>query len=161
MRAYLSLGSNLGDSARVLRKTLSLLPAAGVRVCRASSFYKTEPVEFLAQPWFVNCAAEVETTLTPHQLLRKVKSIERALGRRRGKPKGPRLIDIDILLYENEVVHSPGLDIPHPGLTKRRFVLVPLREIAPTAKHPANGKTVRQMLRDTADRSKAVRVRKI
>lgn len=160
MRAYLSLGSNLGDSARLLRRALKMLRTEGVRVRQVSSYYKTEPVEFLAQPWFVNCAAEVETTLTPHQLLRKVKSIERALGRRRGKPKGPRLIDIDILLYENEVVHSPGLDVPHPSLSKRRFVLVPLREIAPTAKHPVNRKTAPQMLRDTADKSKVVRVKR-
>jgi len=143
MRAYLSLGSNLGESALLLRNALKLLAAEGVRVRKVSSFYKTEPVEFLAQPWFVNCAALVETTLTPRQLLRKIKSAERALGRRRGKPKGPRLIDIDILLYENVVVRSSGLAIPHPSMSERRFVLVPLREIAPKVAHPINGKRFR------------------
>jgi 2-amino-4-hydroxy-6-hydroxymethyldihydropteridine diphosphokinase len=160
MRAYLSLGSNLGNSARVLRKALKLLPAAGIRVRGVSSLYKTEPVEFLDQPWFVNCAAEVETALSPRALLREIKSMERTLGRRRGKPKGPRLIDIDILLYENVVVRSPRLAVPHPRLSERRFVLVPLREIAPGATHPVSGKTVSEMLRETTDKSIVIKLKK-
>jgi len=160
MRAYLSLGSNLGDSARVLRKALKLLPAAGIRVQRVSSFYKTEPIEFLDQPWFVNCAAEVKTALPPLELLRKIKSLERTLGRRSGKPKGPRLIDIDILLYENVVVRSSRLVVPHPRLSERRFVLVPLREIAPGMTHPVSGKTVSEMWRETADKSKVIKLKK-
>jgi 2-amino-4-hydroxy-6-hydroxymethyldihydropteridine diphosphokinase len=160
MRAYLSLGSNLGDSASLLRKALKMLPDSGVRVCRVSSFYKTEPVEFLAQPWFVNCAAEVETSLSPRALMRTLKALERAMGRRGGIPKGPRLIDIDLLLYENVVAGFPGLVVPHPRLTERRFVLIPLREIAPKVTHPVSGKTMTQMLRETGDKSKVVKMGK-
>jgi len=159
-RAYLSLGSNLGDSVAMLRKALKMLPAAGIRVGRVSSLYKTEPVEFLDQPWFVNCVTEVSTSLPPRALLRKLKSVEHGLGRRRGKPKGPRLIDIDILLYENVTVRSSRLTVPHPRLSERRFVLVPLREIAPKAAHPVSGKTISEMLRETADKSKVIRLKR-
>lgn len=158
-RVYLSLGSNLGDRVGQIRKALEMLSPAGVRVRCVSSFYKTEPVEFRAQPWFVNCVAEVRTDLRPVQLLNEVKSVERALGRRPGKPKGPRPIDIDILLYENLVVRSPRLTIPHERMSERRFVLVPLRELAARARHPVLRRTVLEMLRDTEDASRVVRLK--
>ena len=156
---YLSLGSNLGDRVGQLRKALELLPAAGMEVRRVSSFYKTKPVDRRPQPWFVNCVAEVGTELMPLRLLRACQAVERALGRRPGIPQGPRPIDIDILLYENVVVRSAALTIPHARLSERRFVLVPLRELAADLRHPVTQRTVLEMLRDTADTSQVIRLK--
>lgn len=158
-QVYLSLGSNLGDRLANLRTALERMAAAGIEVRRVSSFYKTEPVGFASQAWFVNCVAEVRTRLMPLQLLKTLKSIERALGRRSGVPKGPRPIDIDILLYENAVVRSAALTIPHLRLGERRFVLVPLRELAPHVRHPVVNRTVLEMLQDTRDLSQVVRLK--
>ncbi len=157
-RVYLSLGSNLGDRVAQIRKALEMLPSEGVPILRVSSLYKTEPVDFRPQAWFVNCVAEADTELMPLQLLKALKSIERALGRRPGIPKGPRAIDIDILFYENVVVHTPELTIPHARLGDRRFVLMPLRELAATARHPLTQRTVLEMLRETSDASQVVRL---
>ncbi|HEX5482502.1 MAG TPA: 2-amino-4-hydroxy-6-hydroxymethyldihydropteridine diphosphokinase [Terriglobia bacterium] len=157
-RVYLSLGSNRGNRVAYLEKALGGLEAAGIVIRHVSSYYKTEPVDFQPQAWFVNCAVEAETDLMPLQLLRACQGIERALGRRRGVVKGPRPIDIDILLYENTVVHSTELIIPHPRLDERRFVLVPLREIAPGLCHPVSQRRVEEMLHDTEDRSQVVRM---
>lgn len=158
---YLSLGSNVGERAGQIQRALAMLPGAGIVVRRVSSFYKTEPVDFRPQPWFVNCVAEVETELTPVKLLRAVKRIERALGRRRGIPKGPRPIDIDILLYENAVVRSSRLTVPHARLGDRRFVLIPLRELAAQVRHPVTQRTVSEMLTDITDKSRVVRLKQI
>ncbi len=157
-RVYLSLGSNLGDRVANIRRAVELLEEGGVRVCRLSSYYKTEPVDFLPQRWFVNCVAEAATTLMPLQLLKALQAVERELGRRPGIAKGPRPIDIDILLYENVVVRSPALTIPHERLSERRFVLVPLRELSPQLRHPVHRRTVPEMLQDTADSSRVVRM---
>jgi 2-amino-4-hydroxy-6-hydroxymethyldihydropteridine diphosphokinase len=152
-RVYLSFGSNLGDGAAKLRRALAMLPGAGVRVTHVSSFYKTQPVDFSPQPWFVNCVAEADTDLLPLGLLRRLKGIERALGRRPGGVvKGPRPIDIDILLFGDAAVQSAELTIPHARLEQRRFVLVPLNEIAPGVRHPVTQLTVREMLAQTSDR---------
>ena len=156
---YLSLGSNLGDRAANLRAALGQLTANGVRIDRVSSFYKTQPVDFAPQRWFVNCVAEATTTLMPLQLLKAVKSVERALGRHSGTPKGPRPIDIDILLFENVVVRTGALTIPHERLAERRFVLIPLRELAPHLQHPVLKRTVLEMLHDAQDSSRVVRIR--
>jgi 2-amino-4-hydroxy-6-hydroxymethyldihydropteridine diphosphokinase len=156
---FLSLGSNLGNRIQNIRKALDLLPQAGVEIRRVSSFYKTEPVGVGAQSWFVNCAAEVSTELMPLRLLKTLKSVERALGRRPGVSKGPRPIDIDILLYENVVVRSSVLTIPHERLGERRFVLVPLRELAAQGRHPVTQRTVLEMLHDTRDLSQVVRLK--
>jgi 2-amino-4-hydroxy-6-hydroxymethyldihydropteridine diphosphokinase len=156
-RVYLSLGSNRGDRVANLRRAFEELGKAGVKVVRASSFYRTEPVDFGPQPWFLNCAVEASTELMPMQLLKAVKSVEWTLGRRPGVSKGPRPIDIDILLYENVMVRSAVLTIPHERMHTRRFVLVPLRELAPAARHPVNKKTVAEMLHDSTDLSQVVR----
>jgi 2-amino-4-hydroxy-6-hydroxymethyldihydropteridine diphosphokinase len=143
--AYLSLGSNLGNRESNLRDAITRLGALGT-VRAVSSFYETEPVDFLAQPWFLNCVVLLETDLQPNTLLQRLLEIERALGRERLQPKGPRLIDIDILLVGNEVIREPGLTIPHPALHERRFVLQPLAEIAPNVIHPGLKKTAKELL---------------
>jgi 2-amino-4-hydroxy-6-hydroxymethyldihydropteridine diphosphokinase len=143
---YLSLGSNIGDRASNLQAALQQLAAADLRILRVSPAYETEPVEFTAQRWFVNLAAEAETELFPMQLLSRIARVERALGRVRTIPKGPRTIDIDILLYGRSVVHSAKLEIPHPRMSDRRFVLAPLADLAPDLRHPVTRKTIREML---------------
>jgi 2-amino-4-hydroxy-6-hydroxymethyldihydropteridine diphosphokinase len=158
-RVFLSLGSNVGDRVANIRKALELLSAARLEIRRLSSYYKTEPVDFRAQRWFVNCVAEVTTELMPLQLLKVLQSVERSLGRRSGVPKGPRPIDIDILLYENVVVRSSVLTIPHERLGERRFVLIPLRELAAQLRHPVSRRTVLEMLHDTTDSSQVVRLK--
>lgn len=148
--AYLSLGSNLGDRERNLRDALDLLAGPGLRVVRVSSFYETEPLEVRDQPWFLNAVAEVETELFPKQLLARIQKVEQQLGRKRTAPKGPRTIDIDILLYGSAVIDAEELQVPHPRLAERRFVLEPLAELAPDLRHPVSHRTVTEMLRAVA-----------
>jgi 2-amino-4-hydroxy-6-hydroxymethyldihydropteridine diphosphokinase len=153
--AYLSLGSNVGDRAGNLNAALDHLRAFG-EVVAVSSFYETEPVEFTAQPWFLNCAVKLNTEKTPAQVLAGIVEIEQQLGRQRGQQKGPRTIDLDILLFGNSIVDVPGLTIPHPTMQQRRFVLEPLAEIAPDALHPVFKRTI-QELRDALPPGQAVR----
>ncbi len=150
-RAYLSLGSNLGDRERNLEDALRLLEDDRLRVHRLSSLYETEPVDLPGQPWFLNQVAEVETSLTPLELLARIHYVEAALGRRRGLAKGPRTIDIDILLYGNLALETPDLIIPHPRMAERRFVLQPLAELAPELELPIQGKSVLELLAGTED----------
>src|ERR1700730_7171476 len=142
---YLSLGSNVGDRESHLREAITRLESAG-RVVSVSSFYETEPVEVVNQSWFLNCAVEIETTKMPKQLMAAALEIERKMGRQRPQSKGPRIIDIDNLFFCDTPVDSPELTIPHPAMHERRFVLEPLAEIAPEARHPVFKKTVREML---------------
>ena len=158
-RVFLSLGSNLGDRVAHLQRTIDRLSASGLAVQRVSALYRTEPVDFQAQSWFVNCVVEVATDLMPMQLLKTLKGLERALGRRPGVSKGPRAIDIDILLYENVVVRSSALTIPHERLAERRFVLVPLGELASHVRHPVTQRTVLEMLHETTDISHVIRLK--
>jgi 2-amino-4-hydroxy-6-hydroxymethyldihydropteridine diphosphokinase len=156
-QVYLSLGSNRGDRVANLHRAMEELGNAGVTVQRVSSLYKTEPVDFGPQAWFLNCAVEASTPLMPMQLLKAVKSVERILGRRPGVSKGPRPIDIDILLYENVVVRSASLTIPHERMNQRRFVLIPLRELAPSVRHPVSRRTVTELLQEAPDLSQVIR----
>jgi 2-amino-4-hydroxy-6-hydroxymethyldihydropteridine diphosphokinase len=156
--AYLSLGSNLGDRAANIERALTLLVAAGVRIIRRSSLYKTEPVDFTAQGWFLNLAAEVETALMPRQLLHAIRRVEQEMGRRRIVRAGPRILDIDILLYGTSTVRTPELEIPHPRMVERRFVLVPMAEIAPGLRHPVLKLAIAELLASTHDRSQVIRV---
>lgn len=142
---YLSLGSNVGDRAANLRSAIERLAEPGT-VKATSGLYETEPVDFRDQPWFLNCVVTVETGKTPRDLLAHVLAIEEAVGRRRTRDKGPRTIDIDILLFGDRVIDEPGLKIPHPAMHERRFVLEPLAEIAPGVMHPVFKKTARQLL---------------
>ena len=156
--AYLSLGSNIGDRAHNITHALEQLASHGVRVVKQSSLYETEPVELREQDWFLNCVAEVETNLRPQELMQVLLKIERSMGRERTVPKGPRVMDLDILLFGSELVHESHLEIPHPRMADRRFVLVPLAEISPDAMHPIRKKTIQQLLVDTPDRSEVRRV---
>ncbi len=152
---YLSLGSNVGDREANLKSAVARLAALG-RIVAASSFYETEPVEDIAQPWFLNCVVALDTAKMPKQLLAALINLEQQMGRQRLREKGPRTIDIDILLFGNSVVHTLGLAIPHPAMHQRRFVLEPLAEIAPEARHPVFKRTIRE-LRDALPAGQAVR----
>jgi len=152
---YLSLGSNVGDRGAQLREAQTRLGSAG-RVVAVSSVFETEPVEFTEQPWFLNCAVALETSSTPRQVMTAILRIEEEMGRRRVQKKGPRAIDIDILLFGNIVMQDPELTIPHPSMQQRRFVLDPLAEIAPEMRHPVLEKTIRE-LRDALPPGQVVR----
>jgi 2-amino-4-hydroxy-6-hydroxymethyldihydropteridine diphosphokinase len=154
---YLGLGSNMGDRAAMLQAAVRALESPRLRILRVSPVYETEPMDVPGQHWFLNQVAEAETDLFPLQLLRRTAKVEALLGRRRLAPKGPRTIDIDILLFGNSVVTMPSLEIPHPRLRGRRFVLAPLADLAPDLRDPVTRKTVRELLGELRGQS----VRKI
>lgn len=148
---YLSLGGNLGRRAANLARARRLLVAAGVEILRESSIYETEPVDYPDQPWFLNQVLEVRTALDPRSLLSLARSVETALKRVPTVAKGPRTIDIDILLASDLVVDTPDLVIPHPRLHLRNFVLTPLSELVPRLRHPILDRTVADLAQASAD----------
>lgn len=153
--AYISLGSNLGDCAGNLTEAIRSLRGAGLHVQRLSQIYETEPVDTFPQPEFFNMIAElrVEDENTPEELLAQLLHIEQQLGRTREVDKGPRTIDLDLLFFGDEIRDTEFLQLPHPRLHERRFVLVPLNELAPNLEHPVFRKNVRELLQQTPDRS--------
>lgn len=141
---YLSLGSNLGDRSFNLHQAIEKLGELG-KVAAVSSFYDTEPVELTSQPWFLNCVAKLDTEKMPRQLMAAILGIEQEMGRQRKQQKGPRTIDIDILLFGSSIIDIPSITVPHPKLHQRRFVLEPLAEIAPEVRHPVLKRSAREM----------------
>lgn len=154
---YLSFGSNLGDREKNLHAAISALADARVRVTSVSSIYETEPVDLREQPWFLNCVVQAQTAVPPLALLRALREIEASLGSQKLVPKGPRLIDVDILLYADKTIHTPELQVPHPRMLLRKFVLVPLAEIAPNLKHPSWSATAAELLSQAQDQSQVRR----
>jgi 2-amino-4-hydroxy-6-hydroxymethyldihydropteridine diphosphokinase len=143
---YISIGSNLGNREENCEKAIALLIKRGIKVIKRSSLCETEPWGVKEQPEFINVAVEVETHLRPEELLKNLKEIEIDIGRRESKLWGPRIIDIDILFYDDLVIKTPELEIPHPGINNRGFVLEPLSEIAPDKIHPVLKKSIKELL---------------
>ncbi len=157
--AYIGIGSNLGSPRENCERSIVLLGAhPKIEVTARSSFYKTEPVGSRDQDWFLNVAIQIATDLEPLALLDALLSIESSMGRIRAEKWGPRIIDLDILLYEDSVIKSDRLKIPHPEMTQRGFVLAPLAQLAPNLIHPMAKKTIRQLLSELPEDKKVVRL---
>jgi 2-amino-4-hydroxy-6-hydroxymethyldihydropteridine diphosphokinase len=150
---YLSLGSNVGDRARNINRAIARIQDAGIRIKKRSALYLTEPLELREQEWFLNCALQAETELPALELLHALQRVEQEAGRQRLIRSGPRTLDIDLLLFDSDVRRGPELEIPHPRMAGRRFVLVPLNEIAPTLIHPELHCAIADLLAKSVDRS--------
>ena len=155
---YLSLGSNIGQREQMLQSALDLLHCRDLAIRRVSPVYETEPVDYLDQPWFLNCVVEGESESQPLDLLHALRAIEARLGSQKAFAKGPRLLDIDILLFGDQSIDTPELQVPHPRMLARKFVLAPLAEIAPHLKLPQWAGTVTELLSATSDRSRITRL---
>ena len=150
---YIALGTNIGERDANLLQALLLLPESGVHIRRVSSIYETEPVDYLDQEWFLNAVLEGETELDALDLLSALRVIEARMGSKKAFAKGPRKIDLDILLYGNETIDTPELQVPHPRMLERKFVLIPLAEIAPGLRHPSWKAGVAHLLAASSDHS--------
>jgi len=158
MRYFLSLGSNLGDREKNLTRALSLLQKKGVKIRKTSSLYETQPVDISSKAWFYNQVAEVQVEIEPKELLALVKRIEKKMGRKAEGREINRIIDIDILLAEGRIIHTKELEIPHPKMEKRNFVLLPLLEISPDTVHPRLGESIRVLWEKSKDRSVVIQL---
>jgi len=156
VESLIALGSNLGDREGYLRRAIEMIRRQ-TRLVALSSVYETEPMYREDQGWFLNCVVAVETDLKPRALLEWLQAAESEMGRGRTARYGPRVIDLDILFYGDEIVSEPSLEIPHPGIAQRAFVLVPLNEIRPGLVHPVLGRTIGELLDDLKSEKKVVR----
>jgi 2-amino-4-hydroxy-6-hydroxymethyldihydropteridine diphosphokinase len=157
MLVYIGIGSNLGDKLDNCRRAIeAIVSDARNRIVQCSPFYHTEPVGEKKQDWFVNGVLAVETSLEPKEFMDFLLAIERTMGRVRGEQWGPRVIDLDILFFGQRVIREGGLQVPHPQLQERRFVLVPLQDIAPHLEHPLLGKTISQILAELKKEEKVL-----
>jgi 2-amino-4-hydroxy-6-hydroxymethyldihydropteridine diphosphokinase len=150
---YLGLGSNIGDREKNLRHAFRLLEESQLKATKISGLYETEPVDYLDQPWFLNAVLEAETELPANELLAVLRGIESQMGSKKVIAKGPRLIDLDVLLYGNATIDTPDLQVPHPRMLQRNFVLVPLAEIAPALRHPSWRNSAKELLAHSPDKS--------
>ena len=150
---YIALGSNLGDRLANIRKAIELMKGEGIEIIDESSIYETEPVGYKEQGWFLNSVVKGRTELSPGRLCKRLEKIEKSMGRESEIKWGPRIIDLDILFYENKILNGKQLQIPHSELHKRKFVLVPLEQIAPELVHPVLNNTISELLRDLKDNS--------
>jgi 2-amino-4-hydroxy-6-hydroxymethyldihydropteridine diphosphokinase len=160
MKYFLSLGSNLGNKEKNLTLALFSLEKEGVEILKMSSLYETQPVDFPSQSWFYNQLVEVRTKANPEALLDLIKKIEQKTGRKRGHKKGPRIIDIDIILAEDSVIRKKELKIPHPRMEKRNFVLLPFVEISPDTVHPVFNEDMKTLWKKSDDRSIVKRIKR-
>jgi len=157
MKAFVGIGSNIGDRMGNCLKAISMInDVDGCSVIKRSSFYRTEPIGYKDQNWFVNCIILVETKFSPYELLMQLQEIEKSMGREKGIKWGPRLIDLDIIMYDNLIMDNGKLTIPHPLMHKRRFVLIPMNEIAPSVIHPVLNKTIKEILNSLSEDGQAV-----
>jgi 2-amino-4-hydroxy-6-hydroxymethyldihydropteridine diphosphokinase len=156
---YIALGTNIGDREKNLREAIQLLKASGIQIRRVSSIYETEPVDYLDQPWFLNVVLETETSMPAEELLTTLRRIESQMGSKKAFAKGPRLIDVDILLYDDVTIETANLQVPHPRMLLRNFVLVPLAEIAPELRHPSWTARVSELLKNSSDASQVRKFR--
>ncbi|MBI2877917.1 MAG: 2-amino-4-hydroxy-6-hydroxymethyldihydropteridine diphosphokinase [Candidatus Tectomicrobia bacterium] len=157
-KSYIGIGANLGEPLCNCRRAVQLLAQEeGLEVVQRSSLYKTEPIGYTNQPWFINGVVALEGSLSPRELLRRLQAIERLLGRERETRWGPRTIDLDLLSYEDWILQEEGLVIPHPRIAERRFVLVPLAEIVPDWRHPQSQRTIQELLQ-TAGGGQVIRI---
>lgn len=156
--AFISIGSNIGDKLANCQNAISALETVeDTRLCACSRFYKTAPVDYLDQDWFVNAAVKIDTKLAPRELLEALKEIQQRAGRLKDPIRfGPRIIDLDIIFYDTAIIDLPELVIPHPRMHKRRFVLQPICDIDPAFVHPVFQKDVRYLLDQLSDETQSV-----